>query len=237
MHRRELILGLSALSLTAPLEAQDLLRRFTEGDARDGVREALSLASRMATERLGRRDGFFGDPQVRIPLPGRIADLQGMLRGVGLSGQLDALELSLNRAAEATMPVARNIFLDAVRSMTLTDAVGIVRGGDTSATDYLRGRTERQLHDRIRPNMANAMEASGAYAALRPMERYVDRQDNAFSRFLRGNVSRESLRDSVTNSATDKALDGVFHYVGEEERAIRRDPVNRTTRLLRRVFG
>ena len=237
MHRRSVMLGLgaSALAITAPVSAVQF--GLSENQARDGIRSALSQAARLATTRLGQTNGFYGDPQVRIPLPSRVRDVQSMLRRVGMSQQLDDLERQLNRAAEAAMPAVQTIFVNAVRSITLEDAVGIVRGGDRSATDYLERRTSDPLFALIRPRMASTLEASGAYRTLQPIEQRLNNQGGMLGRLLRGRSSGGSLQDQLTDDASRRAMAGVFHYVGEEERAIRRDPVNRTTDILRRVFG
>jgi len=237
MDRRFFTLGLaSALVMAAsPVRAGQF--GLSDRQASEGIRAALGQAARLATTRLGRTDGFFGDPQVRIPLPSRIRDLQSMLRRVGLSAQLDDLERQINRSAEAAMPAVQTIFVDAVRSITLDDAVGIVRGGDRSATDYLERRTSDQLFALIRPRMENTLEASGAYRTLQPIEERMNSQGGFLGRLMRGRSGGQSLRDQLTEDASRRAMAGVFHYVGEEERAIRRDPVNRTTDILRRVFG
>ncbi|WP_291843211.1 DUF4197 domain-containing protein [Maricaulis sp.] len=237
MHRRSVMLGLGAAALAAAAPADASQLGLSERQASEGIRSALGQAARLATTRLGRTDGFYGDPQVRIPLPSRVRDVQSMLRRVGLSAQLDDLERQLNRSAEAAMPAVQTIFVDAVRSITLDDAVGIVRGGDRSATDYLERRTSDQLFALIRPRMAGTLEASGAYRTLRPIEDRLDNQGGFLGRMMRARSGGQSLRDQLTDDASRRAMAGVFHYVGEEERAIRRDPVSRTTDILRRVFG
>lgn len=238
VNRRTLIIGLatSATFLAAPARAFQF--GLSERQASDGIRAALTQAARIATDQLGRTDGFWGDPQVRIPLPDRIRDVQSMLRRVGLSGQLDQLELQLNRSAESAMPATRAIVVDAVRGMTVQDAVSIVRGGDQSATEYLRRRTSDDLYGLIRPRMEDTLEQSGAYRTMQPIEDRLDSSGGGFlGSLFGGRRASASLRDSVTNEATRRALDGVFHYIGQEEAAIRNDPVQRTSDILRRVFG
>ncbi len=237
MHRRTLLLALAGLGLSVSPAAQASQWGLTERQASDGVRAALRQAARLATNRLGQRDGFFGDPQARIPLPSRIRDVQSMLRRVGMAGQLDDLELSINRAAEAAMPQVQTIFLNAVQSITLQDALGIVRGGDRSATDFLENRTSDQLYALVRPRMAQTLEASGAYRTLQPIEQRINNQGGFLGGLVRSRSGGRSLSEQLTDDASRRTLSGVFHYVGEEERAIRRDPVNRTTDILRRVFG
>jgi hypothetical protein len=199
---------------------------LTQRDAAAGLREALQLSATNATARLGRVDGFFADPKVRIPLPGLLGRTQRTLAPLGLSAPFDDLERRVNRGAEAAMPQARALFVDAIRSMTIEDAIGVVRGGEDAGTRFLRGKSEARLAELLRPQMENALSQAGAFSAL----------DAAASRGGFPNASA-SLRQDLVRFAVGKALDGAFGYVAEEERAIRRDPARRTTALLRRVFG
>ena len=191
-----------------------------------GLREALTIGTQRVASQLGQADGYFGDPQIRIPLPGQLGDLQQGLSRVGLSGPLDDLQLRLNRGAEAAVPQARDLVIDAVRSITLEDAIGILNGGDTAATDFLRGKTETQLEAALRPHLSSALQSAGAYTAL----------DRVATSNGLGALSAQ-LREDLTDSAVGYGLDGLFLYVAEEEKRIREDPVARTTELLRKVFG
>ncbi len=240
MKRRIFLMSAAAWCVAGAAEASTASTRWvqlSQRDARNGIRQALEQAAQLATQRLGVRDGFFGDPQVRIPLPRNIARLQSNLRSVGLSGPIDDLELSLNRSAEAAMPEARRIFVDTIRNISVQDAVSIIRGGDSAATDYLRGRSETSLTRLLRPRMESALEASGAYRLVSEIEPRLGGGGGFLGRLFGSSGASGSLRESVTDHAVSRALDGVFHYVAVEERAIRRDPVNRTTDILRRVFG
>lgn len=217
----------AALLAAGPAFAQrPLLDGLTQGDASRGIKEALSLASMNATNRLAQPNGFWGNPQVRIPLPGVLGQTQRTLSRMRMSGPLDQLQENLNHAAESVMPQAASLFTNAVRTITIADAIDIVRGGDTSATSYLRGRTETRLTTLLRPPMTRALTDSGAFALMRTALREV------------GMSSMTSdLRTEVINFSTAKALDGCFYFIAEEERAIRRDPWRRTSDILRRVFG
>jgi len=224
MQRRVLLLALLAASASTPAFA--LLDSLTQGDASRGIKDALSLAATNATGRLGRQDGFWGAPRVRIPLPGMLGTAQQNLQRLGLSQPLDDLQRSLNHAAETTMARAGQLFVAAVRSMTVSDAIGIVRGGDDSATLYLRGRTSTQLTTLLKPPMTTALTHSGAFTLMRGALGQVG---------MSGQTT--SMRAQIIDFSTSKALDGCFAYISDEERAIRRDPVRRTTDILRRVFG
>ena len=227
MQRRMFVLAAFGALVAPPASAQ--LARLTQGDAARGVKEALTLASTLATQRLGQRDGFFGDARVRIPLPSTLARAQRSLSPLGLAGPLDDLQLRMNRGAEAAMPAARRLLVDAVRGITVQDAIGIVSGGDNAATAFLRQRTEPQLTTALTPPMQNALNGAGAFTAL-------DRVASSPSLSAFG-VNSASLRTQVVSFAVTKGLDGAFSYIAEEERGIRRDPVRRSSDLLRRVFG
>jgi Protein of unknown function (DUF4197) len=229
VQRRRLILGLAAYGFSgavASAQPAALLDSLTQADASRGIKDALGLAALNATTRLGQRDGFFAAPRVHIPLPGILGETQRRLSGFGMAGPLDDLELRLNRGAEAAMPEAAGLFTTAVRTMTLTDAIEIVRGPQDSATRYLRGRTEVRLTSLLRPPMTAALTQSGAFTLLREV-----------ARNFRMSAMATDLRTQIITFATTKALDGAFLYIADEERAIRSDPMRRTTDILRRVFG
>ncbi len=205
-----------------PGDSSDL----SKGEVVSGLKEALTFAAQNAGERLGAKDGFFRDPSVKIPLPGVLNDAQTRLEAFGMAGPLDDLQLKLNRGAEAAMPAARTLVVDAVRSLTIDDALGILRGGDTAATELLRSRTEVGLEQALTPYIEDTLEDVGALSAL----------DQAVARYGAGMVKADA-RSTLTEHAVDYAMNGLFQYVAAEEQAIRRDPVKRTTELLRRVFG
>jgi hypothetical protein len=132
----------------------------------------------------------------------------------------------MNRAAESAVPQARVLILGAIRDMTIQDALNILNGGDTAATDYLRARTETQLQVAFTPYVRNALSNSGAFTAM----------ENVASQYGVGGIT-SSLQADLTTHAVDLGLDGIFLYVAEEEKKIRENPLARTTELLRRVFG
>jgi len=225
-HRRAILAALLASAATPTLAQTPLLDSLTQSDARAGVRDALGLAALNATTRLAQPDAFWSNARVRIPLPGLLGQTQRTLSGFGMSRPLDDLQESLNHAAESAMPEAGRLFSDAIRTITIADAIDIVRGGDDSATRYLRGRTETRLTSLLRPPMTDALTNSGAFTLLRSALREVGLSS----------MTRDT-RTEIINFSTEKALDGCFYFIAEEERAIRRDPWRRTTDILRRVFG
>lgn len=202
---------------------------LSQTDAATGLKEALSLGVTAATTRLAKPDGFFADGKVHIPLPSTLGRVQKNLKPLGLSAPLDDVELKMNRAAEASMPAAKTLFLNAVKSITLTDALTILRGGDTAATDFLRGQTASGLTGLLRPKMETTLQSTGAFSAL-------DKASASLGSFGGASLGA-NLKGQVIDFAVTKALDGAFLYVGEEERAIRKDPVKRTTAILKKVFG
>jgi len=191
-----------------------------------GLRQALEIGATNVSSQLGATDGFFGDSRIRIPLPGRLGQLQRRLQPLGLAGPLDDLQLRMNRAAEASMPEARRLVVSAVKSITLEDAVGILRGGDTAATDFLRGRTEASLRNAFSPIIDQALQSSGAFQTLNGV---------AAGNGLGGLAN--DLRGDMRDHAVNLGLNGMFLYVAEEEKKIRENPVARTTDILRKVFG
>lgn len=225
-HLDRRIFVVSLLAATPALAQRPLLDGLTQGDASRGIKEALSLASMNATNRLAQPDGFWGNQRVRIPLPGVLGETQRALSRMRMSGPLDQLQENLNHAAESVMPQAASMFTNAVRTITIADAIDIVRGGEDSATRYLRGRTETRLTTLLKPPMTRALTSSGAFTLMRSALREVGLAS------MTGDLRRE-----VIDFSTAKALDGCFYFIAEEERAIRRDPWRRTSDILRRVFG
>ncbi len=200
---------------------------LTSTQAEGGLREALSNGAVNAVLRVGKTDGYWGDDKIRIPLPGALGTTQRTLKRLGLSAPLDDLHHKVNHAAETAAPQARDMFVGAIRSMSVEDAIGLVRGGDTSCTDYLKHKTTPQLTGLFRPPMAGALNSTGAMQSL----------DQVVSRNKLGGALGKSPSDTLTDFAVGKALDGLFYYVGEEERSIRTNPAKRTSALLRAAFG
>jgi hypothetical protein len=223
--RRSVLMALTSFASPA-FAAQPLLDSLTQGDATRGIRDALGLGAINAVTRLGQPDGFFGEPRVRIPLPGLLGAAQTNLRGFGMAAPLDGLQAEINHAAERTMPEAGRLFVGAVRDMTIGDALDIVRGPENSATLYLREHTETSLTRALLPPMRNTFTASGVFTLLREALRQVGMSSMT-----------NNFRDEIVNFSTAKTLDGAFLYISDEERAIRSDPARRTTDILRRVFG
>lgn len=197
-----------------------------ETDAAAGVRAALERGATVAVQLLGRTDGFLANPKVRIDLPPGLREMAGMLRAFGQQRRIDELVTAMNRAAEAAVPQARLLLVNAVRAMSVEDALGIVRGGDDAATRFFAAKTRAPLGERFRPIVTRATERVALAAKY-----------NA----LAGRAAQFGLvkpQDAdLPGYVTGRALDGLYLVIGEEEQRIRRDPVGAGSEVLRRVFG
>jgi hypothetical protein len=191
-----------------------------------GLREALRIGSRNAASQTSRRDGFFGDPRIRIPVPDPLERMASGLRSVGFGAKVDEFELAMNRAAERAAGEAAPVFLNAIQSMTIEDALEILRGGEHAATDYLRARTGDTLHARFAPIVDESMRRVG-------LVRVYDELLGRWRAVPLVPQPEFELREYVTR----EALDGLFLVLATEEEKIRTDPAARVTELLRTVFG
>jgi hypothetical protein len=212
------------MCLAPPAIAQ--LDQISSREAVSGLKAALENGSLAAVAALGRADGFLGNPQVKIPLPESLQRTERLMRRVGMGKQADELIVTLNRAAEAAVPEARSLFLDAVKKMSVQDAKGILSGGDTAATDYFRRTTQDPLRQRFLPIVRKAT------SRVELAQRY-----NAYAETAAafGLVRKEDA--NLDGYVTQKALDGLFFMVGEEEKKIRKDPVGSASAIIRKVFG
>ena len=219
------------LSGTAPLLGAGLLGHAT-GHAADerttiaGIKEALAVGTENAVKSLGREDGYFGHAVVKIVLPSSAQKLADVARKAGFSRQVDELVLGMNRAAEKAAPLAASHFADAIRGMGIRDVQAILKAGDTGATAFFERTTRTKLFSAFKPSVAQSIERVGASRAYKNLMERAQRVP------LLGAQSFD-LDEHVTN----KALDGLFFVVGEEEKKIRRDPLARTSSVLKAVFG
>ena len=199
---------------------------LSESDAAIGVRAALERGAVAAVALLGRTDGFLGNPKVHIELPGFLNDAARFLRATGQGRRLDALELAMNRAAEAAVPEARALLVSAVKDMSVEDAVRLVTGDDDAVTRFFESKTREPLVARFLPIVTRATERVSL------AEKYNAVAGKAASFGL-----LRSQDANIQAYVTDKALDGLFLMIGEEERRIRQDPVGTGSAILRKVFG
>jgi hypothetical protein len=199
---------------------------LSDGKIASGLKEALQVGTQNAVNLTGKTDGYFGNPAIKILMPEKLRTLESGLRAVGYGPKVDEFILSMNRAAERAAPAAKQIFWDAIGAMTFEDARKIWSGGDTAATEYFQSKTSDKLTTAFRPTVEHATNEVGVTRQYKELlGRY---QAIPFAK-------SESL--DVDHYVVSKALDGLFHVVGDEEKKIRTNPVARTTDLLKQVFG
>ena len=190
-----------------------------------GLKEALSLGAEKSTAKLSAPDGFFKDAAVKILLPQQVQDIEKKMRMFGLGKLVDNAELSMNRAAEDASKSAAPIFLSAIKQMSVTDALSILRGTDTAATAYLRRTTTLKLTNAFMPIVTESLKKTDA-------AKYWKDVFAAYNRF-----SSKPVDTDINSYVTSKALDGIFYYVGKEEINIRQNPAGRVTDILKKVFA
>jgi hypothetical protein len=208
--------------LATPLAAHAL----SEDDAAGGLKEALTRGAAKAVDVLGKPDGFFGNPKVKIPMPQKLARAEKAVRKFGGAKYADQLVETMNRAAETAVVEAKPILWAAIKQMTVKDAIGILRGPDDSATQYFRRTTSEPLTAKFKPVVESATAKVG-------VAKYYDK--------FAGRASKLGLVDAkdadLDAYITEKALDGLFLMIAEEEKQIRKDPVATGNAIIKKVFG
>lgn len=202
------------------------LDRITNDEAASALRAALEKGTQAAVAALGRPDGFLGDGRVKIPLPESLQRVEKLMRRVGMGGKADELIVSMNRAAEAAVPEAKQLFVEAAKKMTLQDAKGILTGGQTAGTEYFKRTTREALKGRFLPIVKRMTEKVGL------AQQYNEYAAKGASLGL---LSKNQA--NIDQYVTEKALDGLFLVVGEEEKKLRADPVGAGSAIIRKVFG
>lgn len=252
---RELGLGVVLLLLTAPSQAVDLnetlrgilntpnpaqtdagtppapvdtphVDHLKPKEVSSGLKEALVRGSEIAVAQLGQKDGFYGNPALKIPLPASLQKVEKAMRMVGMGQQADDLVLAMNRAAEAAVPEAKSLLVVAVKSMSVEDAKGILLGGDTAATDFFRKKTETTLISRFLPIVKTTTDQS---KLAQQYNSYV----GMAAQFNLGKKAPQTVEDYVTR----QALDRLYQVIAEQERAIRANPLQAGSALIKKVFG
>jgi hypothetical protein len=202
------------------------LSQLSEKDAVAGLKAALDKGSVNAVNKLGKVDGFLGNPRVRIPLPQSLQRADHTLKRFGMGKYTDDLEVRINRAAELAVPEAKTLLLNAIKQMSVKDAKNILTGGDTAATDYFRAKTSAPLAAKFLPIVQQAT------AKVQLAQKYDE---------VASKASRLGLLDKNQSNleayVTQKALDGLFLMMADEEKAIRADPVGQTSKIISKVFG
>jgi hypothetical protein len=201
-------------------------KKLDESKIVQGLKEALEIGTANAVKAVSKVDGFYKNPQIKIPLPETVQKAESVLRAVGYGPKIDELSLSMNRAAEKAAPKAKALFWDAVKQMTFEDARQILKGSDDAATRYFEGKTRGQLQQLFSPIVHKTMTEVGVTRTYQQLYAKV----NTIPYAGRLNLDLDAY-------VTGKALDGLFYMVAEEERKIRKDPAAQVTQLLKEVFG
>ena len=190
-----------------------------------GLKEALTVGTEKGTAMLSKENGFFGNELLKIVLPPEAQKIEKTLRSVGFGKQVDDAILTMNRGAEEACKEAAPIFVNAIKKMTVQDALGILKGADTAATGYLRNNTTAALTNAFKPIIDGALEKVGA-------TKYWSTMVTTYNKF-----SMQKINPDLSTYVTERALQGVFTQIAVEEKNIRKDPVARTSELLKKVFA
>ncbi len=190
-----------------------------------GLKEALNVGANNAGQKLSAADGFFKNAALKILMPEEAKKVESKLRSFGMGKQVDNAILSMNRAAEDASKEIAPIFVNAIKEMSFQDAMSILKGGDFAATDYMKGKTTASLTEAFRPIIEKSLEKVDA-------TKHWNTVFTSYNQF-----SKEKVETDLVAYVTEKALAGVFLQLGLEEQKIRKDPVARTTEILKKVFG
>jgi hypothetical protein len=199
---------------------------LTEADAADGIREALVNGTSESVKLVSVLNGYWGNPEIKIPFPQEAKEVETRLRNLGLGKKVDEFNVTMNRAAEKAAAEAKPIFIAAIKGMTIKDAVNIVRGSDNSATLYLQNTTTPELKNKFQPVIKTSLDNVNA-------TKYWTELITLYNRI----PLVKKLNPDLTGYVTDKAINGLFIMIAKEELKIRKDPVARTSELLKKVFG
>ncbi|PKL51587.1 MAG: DUF4197 domain-containing protein [Nitrospira bacterium HGW-Nitrospira-1] len=192
----------------------------------NGLKEALSIGTENAVRNVSQTNGYFGSKMIKILMPDKIRKVAGVISKLGYQKEVDEFVLSMNRAAEKAAPKATSCFVGAIREMSFEDARGILKGGDTAATEFFKKKTHDKIYEAFKPIISTSMNEVGATRSYKNMmARY---ESIPF-------VDKQSL--DLDHYVTNKSLEGLFYMVGQEEKKIRTDPAARVTDLLKTVFG
>ncbi len=202
----------------------------------DGLKEALAKGVERAVTSLGRTDGFLTNLNVKIPMPGKLQSVEKTLRVAGQGKLADDFIASMNRAAEQAVPTAAAVFGDSIKQMSIADAKSILSSTNDAATQYFRRTTQTNLHAKFYPLVQKATDSVGVTASYKQMMgRFASA--NSLGGFVGAKSPVRLEAADIDSYVTDKAMDGLFKMVAEEEKNIRANPVARTTDLLQKVFG
>ncbi len=220
----------TALTITLAVTASAALALsigdLSNQDASSGLKAALQKGADVAVSKLGVENGFLNNDKVKIGLPSVLDKAMPLLRMTGQGQKLDDLVVSMNHAAEQAVPLAKPLLLNAVKSMSVTDAKNILTGGDTSVTDFFKQKTSAQLGQKFLPIVKGVTDRNGLSAQYNSVMGQVGKT---------GMVPAQ--QSTVEGYVTQRALDGLYTIIGEEEKAIRQDPVGAGSAIIGKVFG
>lgn len=197
----------------------------TQNQVVEALKQALTIGTQNSTSKLSAVDGFFADAAIKILMPPEVKNVEKTLRSFGMGSLVDKAILSLNRAAEDAAKSATPIFVNSIKQMTISDALGILQGGDFAATEYFKLKTSDSLTAAFKPVIANSLEKTDA-------TKYWSDMFTTYNKF-----SAKKVPTDLSAYVTEKAIDGIFYQVGLEEQKIRKDPAARVTDVLKQVFG
>ena len=208
------------------------LAGLSQDQVADALKQALGKGVSSAITNLARPDGFLANPKVKIPMPEKLQTVEKTLRAMKQDQYADEFVTTMNRAAEAAVPEALPIFTDALKSMTIDDAKRLVSGTNDSATQFFKARGGKQIQEKMAPIVKQATEKAGVTAAYKKLLA----QGGGATSFL-GKLNYDTSSLDVDSYVTQKASDGLFKMIAEEEDRIRKNPAARTSELLQKVFG
>lgn len=209
---------------------KNLSANLTNTEVSEAFKQALSIGTGEVVSQLGQTNGFLLDPKVKIPLPDKLSQAQSLLNKVGLSYLLDDVETRMNRAAEIATPHAKELFLTAISEMTFTDVMNIYNGPPNSATQFFEAKTANLLADKMRPFVESSVSEAGVIQAY-------DSFINRYNSIPLASALAPDVKTNLSDYVLDKGIEGIFFYIGEQEKQIRQDPLRHTTDLLKKVFG
>jgi hypothetical protein len=192
-----------------------------------GLKDALSVGAKNSASKLSAVDGFFANAAIKVLMPPEAQKVETALRAAGMGKLVDNAILSMNRAAEDASKSAAPIFVDAIKSMSINDALGILKGSDTAATGYLRGKTVTALSNAFRPVIDTALQKTSATSYWKTV----------FDAYNKLPLIKNKVNPDLAGYVTEKSLSGMFYQVAQEEQKIRKDPAARVTEILKKVFG
>jgi len=199
---------------------------LSNGEVISGLREALTVGTNNSTSLTSKLDGFYKNPEIFIPFPPEAIKVKEKVEALGMKDQVDKFVMTMNRAAETASTEAAPIFINAIKSMTISDGFAILRGADNAATNYLRDKTSGQLKVKFNPVVKNAIDKV-------EVTKYWNPVITTYNKIPFVEKKNPNLEDYITT----RAMDGLFHMIEKEEKKIRKDPVARVTDILKRVFG